>query len=75
MGLRRGEVQTQNPSLTQNSITPWFTNMGYQNCFISAAFIGLFISSLFLIFIKWGKAMRQRSAITYWNLVRFGHVH
>lgn len=51
------------------SITPWYTNMGYQNCFISAAFIGMGISLTFLIFIKYGKRFRQRSAATYWMLI------
>ncbi|KAI3560790.1 major facilitator superfamily domain-containing protein [Fusarium oxysporum f. sp. albedinis] len=43
-------------------ITPWVTNMGYQNCFISAALIGLVTCSAFFVMIKFGKALRCRSA-------------
>ncbi|EXJ85681.1 serine/threonine kinase 16 [Capronia coronata CBS 617.96] len=49
-------------------ITPWLTDMGYQNCFISAAFIGMVASSAFLIMIKYGKGFRERSAARYWSL-------
>lgn len=50
-------------------ITPWLTNMGLKNCFISAAFIGLVASSMFLVLIVWGKDFRARSKGTYWKLV------
>ncbi|BDD57830.1 hypothetical protein MAP00_003159 [Monascus purpureus] len=50
-------------------ITPWVDNMGYQNCFISAAFIGMACSAAFLIMIKWGKTFRMRSRETYWKIV------
>ncbi|KAK5044730.1 hypothetical protein LTR84_010504 [Exophiala bonariae] len=56
-------------------ITPWITNMGLQNCFISAAFIGLAASSVFLIMIKWGKGFRVRSAQKYFALVEASHKH
>ena len=67
-------------------ITPWLTNMGKavsdlhigsrlrdagtQNCFISAAFIGLAASLAFLLMVKWGKSLRERKRLEYWNLVR-----
>ncbi|KAI1621677.1 major facilitator superfamily domain-containing protein [Exophiala viscosa] len=50
-------------------ITPWLTNLGYQNCFISAAFIGMAASSAFFIMIKWGKGFRTKSAPRYWEIV------
>ena len=50
-------------------ITPWITNMGVQNCFISAAFVGMAASSAFFIMIIWGKKFRENSRVKYWNLV------
>ncbi|QGA20968.1 hypothetical protein EYB26_008678 [Talaromyces marneffei] len=50
-------------------ITPWLTNLGYQNCFISAAFIGMLASLVFLVMIKYGKFLRTKSATTYWMMV------
>jgi hypothetical protein len=52
-----------------NSITPWLTNLGYQNCFISAAFVGMAASSVFFVMVKYGKAFRVRSASKYQELV------
>lgn len=52
-----------------SSITPWLTNLGYQNCFISAAFVGMVASSVFLIMIKYGKGMRIRSSSKYYSIV------
>ncbi|PLN82855.1 MFS general substrate transporter [Aspergillus taichungensis] len=51
-------------------ITPWIDNLGYQNCFISAAFIGLACSAVFLVMIKWGKGCRIRSREKYWAIVK-----
>ncbi|CAG8007245.1 unnamed protein product [Penicillium olsonii] len=51
-------------------ITPWIDNMGYQNCFISAAFIGMACASVFLFMIKFGKTFRERSREKYWKLVQ-----
>ena len=51
-------------------ITPWLDNLGYQNCFISVAFIGLAICSAFLIMINWGKMFREKKRVQYWNEVR-----
>ncbi|KAE8354139.1 putative MFS transporter [Aspergillus coremiiformis] len=50
-------------------ITPWIDNLGYQNCFISAAFIGMACAAVFLVMIKYGKTFRMRSRERYWNLV------
>ena len=50
-------------------ITPWLDGLGYQNCFISAAFVSLVITSGFLVMIKFGKRLRARSRIEYWALV------
>ncbi|KAH8433690.1 putative MFS transporter [Aspergillus melleus] len=50
-------------------ITPWINNLGYQNCFISAAFIGMTCSAVFLVMIRWGKTFRTRSREKYWKLV------
>ncbi|KAK7417644.1 hypothetical protein QQX98_004465 [Neonectria punicea] len=50
-------------------ITPWITNLGYQNCFISAAFVGMAASSVFFIMIKYGKTLRVSSAGKYRDLV------
>ncbi|EXL92680.1 major facilitator superfamily domain-containing protein [Fusarium oxysporum II5] len=50
-------------------ITPWITHMGYQNCFISAAFIALAACSACFVMIKFGKLLRQRSVPRYHKLV------
>jgi serine/threonine kinase 16 len=50
-------------------ITPWLEDLGYQNCFVSAAFIGMAISAVFLVMIKWGKTFRARSRDKYWRIV------
>lgn len=50
-------------------ITPWLTDLGYQNCFISAAFIGMLATSVFLIMIKYGKGLRIRTSNKYRNIV------
>jgi hypothetical protein len=46
------------------------TNLGYQNCFISAAFVGMAASSVFLVMIKFGKGLREKSASKYWSIVK-----
>jgi hypothetical protein len=50
-------------------ITPWITNMRYQNCFITAAFIGMAASSVFFIMVVFGKGFRSSSREKYWKLV------
>ncbi|KAH7913793.1 major facilitator superfamily domain-containing protein [Hygrophoropsis aurantiaca] len=52
-------------------ITPWL-NMGLQNTFISAAFVGLAITMTFLLVIKWGKSWRIASRKLYWGYVATG---
>ena len=47
------------------SITPWVTDMGLQNAFIVAAFAGLAQILSFLIFIRFGRSLRQASAKRY----------
>merc|ERR1712000_669100 len=51
-------------------ITPWVTNMGYQNAFITAACVAFAQISLFLVFIKWGRRMRKASATRYLKYVK-----
>lgn len=51
-------------------ITPWLTNLGTQNCFISAAFVGLAASLAFVPMVRWGKYFRERKRVQYWGLVR-----
>ena len=46
-------------------VTPWVLNMGFQNAFMVAAFVGMAQVLLFLVFVRWGKAMRERSAGRY----------
>ncbi|KAH6643514.1 major facilitator superfamily domain-containing protein [Boeremia exigua] len=50
-------------------ITPWLTDLGYRNCFLSAAFVGMAASSVFLLMIRNGKLLRERSRTRYWQLV------
>lgn len=52
------------------SITPWIDNLGYQNCFISAAFVGLACALTFLLMIKFGKESRIRNREVYWKIVQ-----
>ena len=51
-------------------ITPWLDNLGTQNCFVSAAFVGLVASLSFLLMVKWGKRLRKAKQGKYWDLVR-----
>ena len=44
--------------------------MGTQNCFIVAAFVGLAVVSVFLLFIKYGKLLREKSRVRYSQLVK-----
>lgn len=56
-------------------ITPWYTNMGLQNCFIMAGFLSLACTLTFLIMIWKGKALRRRSAERYWRYARESFKH
>ena len=51
-------------------LTPWVTNMGYQNAFIVAAFARLAQVLTFLVFVKWGKRMRKASAHRHYRYVK-----
>ncbi|EWZ77485.1 serine/threonine kinase 16 [Fusarium oxysporum f. sp. lycopersici 4287] len=51
------------------AITPWFENMGFQNCFLVAAFVGMLVAASFLAIVKYGKRLRARSTEAYWKLV------
>lgn len=51
-------------------ITPWLDALGYQNCFISVAFVGLAVCSVFLVMIKYGKPARERKRAEYWHEVK-----
>ena len=46
-------------------VTPWVTNMGFQNVFLLAAFVSMAQVLLFLVFINWGKRLRERSRARY----------
>ena len=60
-------------------ITPWLEDLGTQDCFVSAAFVSLAASSLFLVMVWKGKGFRERRRERYWGLVRecgeMGMVH
>ncbi|RDW70074.1 MFS transporter-like protein [Coleophoma crateriformis] len=51
-------------------ITPWVTNMGYQNAFILAAFAGLAQVLTFLVVVKWGKSWRDKTKGRYYEYVK-----
>jgi len=48
-------------------ITPWYTGMGLQNCFLLAGFLSLGCTCTFLLMIWKGKALRRWSAPRYWE--------
>ncbi len=47
------------------AITPWYTNMGLTNCFITAGFVSLACTLTFLFMIKYGKTLRRKSTEKY----------
>ena len=53
-----------------SSITPWVVNLGLQNAFLVAAFAGLAQVLSFLIFIKYGRRLREASAGRYQKYVQ-----
>ncbi|KAF5963226.1 major facilitator superfamily transporter, putative substrate-H+ antiporter [Fusarium bulbicola] len=57
---------------TTLAVTPWVVNLGYQNAFILGAFAGLAHNLTIFPVMKWGRALRQRSAEKYWNTVKEG---
>lgn len=46
-------------------ITPWTEDLGYQNAFLIAAAAGLLQVLTFLIMVKWGPQIRERSTDRY----------
>jgi hypothetical protein len=60
-------------------ITPWVTDMGLRNCFITAAFVGLAQVCTVFAMIRWGKELRRRSVARYGKFVeemsKSGMVH
>ncbi|OKL60902.1 hypothetical protein UA08_03121 [Talaromyces atroroseus] len=56
-------------------ITPWIDNLKYEDCFISAAFIGMACSAFFLVMVKYGKTLRLRSREKYWDIVASNAAH
>jgi len=50
-------------------VTPWVTNMRYQNAFITAAFAGMAQCATFLLIVKYGKRLRTSSASRYIHYV------
>ncbi|KAL3425467.1 hypothetical protein PVAG01_02258 [Phlyctema vagabunda] len=51
-------------------ITPWVTDMGYQNAFVLAAFAGLAQVLTFLAVVRWGKGWRNASKRRYYGYVK-----
>lgn len=49
-------------------ITPWYTNMGLQNCFIMAGFLSLGCTFTFVFMIWKGKLLWRLGAPRYWRL-------
>jgi hypothetical protein len=47
------------------AITPWYTNMGLTNCFVTAGVVSLVCTLTFLVMIKYGKTMRRMSTEKY----------
>ncbi|KAJ4360186.1 uncharacterized protein N0V89_000746 [Didymosphaeria variabile] len=60
-------------------ITPWVEDMGLQNCFITAAFVGLAQVCTVFVMIKYGKGLRETSVSRYEGYVdemaKSGMVH
>ncbi|TDZ35036.1 putative MFS-type transporter [Colletotrichum spinosum] len=48
-------------------ITPWVTNMGWQDAFLVAAFAALAQIALFWVMVKRGRHIRQASVDSYWR--------
>ncbi|KAF6519541.1 hypothetical protein HZS61_007812 [Fusarium oxysporum f. sp. conglutinans] len=51
-------------------ITPWYVNMGLQDCFIMAGLLSLGCTSTFLLMIWKGKSLRRKAAPRYWQYVQ-----
>ncbi|KAG4430758.1 hypothetical protein IFR05_013759 [Cadophora sp. M221] len=59
-------------AITSYAVTPWILHLGVQNTFISAAFISMATSLVFLVMIKWGKQFREMGKLRYWRYVAQG---
>ncbi|KAF2174058.1 hypothetical protein M409DRAFT_62222 [Zasmidium cellare ATCC 36951] len=51
------------------AITPWYTDVGLQDCFLTAGFVSLACMMTFLGMVWKGKALRRWSARAYWRYV------
>lgn len=49
------------------AITPWYTNVGLQECFLTAGFVSLACMMTFLVMVWKGEALRRWSASAYWQ--------
>ncbi|GME65102.1 mfs general substrate transporter [Neofusicoccum parvum] len=60
-------------------ITPWVDGMGLRDCFITAGFVGLAQCLTFLLMVRYGKGLRERSVGRYAKYVeqmaRSGMIH
>lgn len=50
-------------------VTPWITNMGYQNAFLVAAFVGMAQVCSFFLIVRFGPALRKSSKERYYKYV------
>ncbi|KAK7226766.1 hypothetical protein V2G26_014769 [Clonostachys chloroleuca] len=57
------------------AITPWYTNMGLQNCFIMAGFLSLGSLLTFLVFTWKGKTLRKIAAPRYYRYIEQSFTH
>lgn len=51
------------------AVTPWYTNMGLQSCFLMAGFISLACMFTFVPMLIYGKRLRLFSKNKYWEYV------
>lgn len=54
-------------------ITPWLDDMGYRNTYIIVAAIGFVWNASIFIMIRYGRQMREKSAVRYWKDVAKAH--
>lgn len=46
-------------------VTPWVQGMGLRDCFITAGLVGLAQCATFLVMVRYGKGLRERSGPRY----------
>ncbi|KAG7768411.1 hypothetical protein KL931_003017 [Ogataea haglerorum] len=51
-------------------ITPFYTNVGVQNCFVASAFICFFCIGTFIVMIFTGRYWRNKTKTRYWKIVQ-----